>query len=263
MTLRTPGLECSTSRSPAFETTSLEFRDPHPERGPGHYIAGIAFPRGFTDSMTSGAAPRAPSIRRRVTLPNRNLPGATTSNLLVGKVLANHYRAVWTSPWDGRARAVSPVHLSASRFRRRFAMPARRRLLGGGSPVTTAACLGSQSLSVTAAMAANEVVSRGVTIPAFYTPPATLPAANGAVVRTEPLPLALSLPGINGPLARPGDPPHVQVHRLHRSPGRRHRRLHRTRRAWWGGGPRPWSRSRPGRWGRATSAPRRWALQYR
>ena len=42
--------------------------------------------------------------------------------------------------------------------------------------------------------------SRGVAVPAFYTPPATLPAANGALVRTEPLPLALSLPGIKGPL---------------------------------------------------------------
>ncbi|AEV84016.1 triacylglycerol lipase [Actinoplanes sp. SE50] len=42
--------------------------------------------------------------------------------------------------------------------------------------------------------------SRGVTIPDFYTPPATLPAADGALVRTEPLPLALSLPGITGPL---------------------------------------------------------------
>ncbi|SNY38492.1 lipase family protein [Paractinoplanes atraurantiacus] len=39
-----------------------------------------------------------------------------------------------------------------------------------------------------------------VTIPAFYTPPATLPAADGALVRTESLPLALSLPGITGTL---------------------------------------------------------------
>lgn len=45
----------------------------------------------------------------------------------------------------------------------------------------------------------NEV-SRGVTIPAFYNPPAQLPAANGALIRSEPLPLALSLPGVDGPL---------------------------------------------------------------
>lgn len=44
------------------------------------------------------------------------------------------------------------------------------------------------------------MVSRGVTIPEFYTPPADLPSADGALVRSEPLPLALSLPGIDGPL---------------------------------------------------------------
>ncbi|WP_455567439.1 lipase family protein [Streptomyces caelestis] len=42
------------------------------------------------------------------------------------------------------------------------------------------------------------VVSRGVAIPAFYTPPAQLPAANGALIRQEPLPLGLSLPGLDG-----------------------------------------------------------------
>ena len=47
---------------------------------------------------------------------------------------------------------------------------------------------------------AGPVVSRGVTIPAFYTPPATLPQDNGELVRTEALPLALSLPGIDGTL---------------------------------------------------------------
>lgn len=77
-------------------------------------------------------------------------------------------------------------------------MPARRRLMAAA--VTAAACLGAQSLSVTAATAGDEVVSRGVTIPAFYNPPATLPAANGTLIRTEPLPLALSLPGLDGPL---------------------------------------------------------------
>ncbi|HKT04080.1 MAG TPA: lipase family protein [Rugosimonospora sp.] len=39
-----------------------------------------------------------------------------------------------------------------------------------------------------------------MTIPAFYTPPAALPQANGALVRTEALPLAVSLPGITGTL---------------------------------------------------------------
>ncbi|GGN43992.1 alpha/beta fold hydrolase [Streptomyces fuscichromogenes] len=77
-------------------------------------------------------------------------------------------------------------------------MPARRRLLAAA--VTAAACLGAQALASTAATAADEVVSRGVTIPAFYDPPAGLPSANGTLIRSEPLPLALSLPGLDGPL---------------------------------------------------------------
>ncbi|MFG2939525.1 lipase family protein [Streptomyces sp. NPDC048282] len=77
-------------------------------------------------------------------------------------------------------------------------MPARRKLLAAA--VTAAACLGAQALASTAATAADEVVSRGVTIPAFYDPPAELPSANGTLIRSEPLPLALSLPGLDGPL---------------------------------------------------------------
>ncbi|MEV0176796.1 lipase family protein [Streptomyces sp. NPDC050803] len=76
-------------------------------------------------------------------------------------------------------------------------MPARRRFVAAA--VAAAACLGTQALSGTAT-AADEVVSRGVTIPAFYNPPATLPAADGTLVRTEPLPLALHLPSLDGPL---------------------------------------------------------------
>ncbi|MET7567522.1 lipase family protein [Streptomyces sp. NPDC005492] len=80
-------------------------------------------------------------------------------------------------------------------------MPARTRILAAA--VTAAACIGTQALAITAAGAAtasDEVVSRGVTIPAFYNPPTTLPAADGALVRSEPLPLALSLPGLDGTL---------------------------------------------------------------
>lgn len=82
-------------------------------------------------------------------------------------------------------------------------MPARRRLLAAA--VTAATCLGAQALSYATATAADAsspetVVSRGVEIPAFYTPPTTLPAPNGAVIRTEPLPLAISLPTLDGPL---------------------------------------------------------------
>ncbi|MFE9453702.1 lipase family protein [Streptomyces sp. NPDC006739] len=74
-------------------------------------------------------------------------------------------------------------------------MPVRIPLLA--IAVAAAACLGAQSLP---AAASDTVVSRGVTIPAFYDPPAALPAADGTVIRSEPLPLALSLPGIDGPL---------------------------------------------------------------
>ncbi|OIJ28145.1 lipase family protein [Nocardioides luteus] len=49
-----------------------------------------------------------------------------------------------------------------------------------------------------AADSGTTVVSRGVEIPEFYNPPATLPAGDGELVRTEPLPLGagLSIPGI-------------------------------------------------------------------
>jgi hypothetical protein len=69
-----------------------------------------------------------------------------------------------------------------------------RRLLRGG---VLAAALVFASVQA-APVAAAEVVSRGVVIPAFYQPPASLPAANGALVRTEPLPLAISLPSLGG-----------------------------------------------------------------
>ncbi|GAA1015948.1 lipase family protein [Streptomyces thermogriseus] len=77
-------------------------------------------------------------------------------------------------------------------------MPARRRLLTVAA--ATAACLGVQALPATAATEPTEVISRGVRIPAFYTPPTGLPQADGTLIRSEPLPLALSLPGLRGPL---------------------------------------------------------------
>ncbi|MFI7341587.1 lipase family protein [Streptomyces sp. NPDC050085] len=77
-------------------------------------------------------------------------------------------------------------------------MPAPTRLLAAA--VTVAACLGAQALPAAAATGTDHEVSRGVTIPAFYNPPAELPDTNGALVRSEPLPLALSLPTLHGPL---------------------------------------------------------------
>ncbi|GGW71226.1 triacylglycerol lipase [Streptomyces lucensis JCM 4490] len=77
-------------------------------------------------------------------------------------------------------------------------MPVRTRL--PALAIAVAACLGAQTAAALPAGALDTVVSRGVTIPAFYTPPSTLPAADGTLIRSEPLPLALSLPGLDGPL---------------------------------------------------------------
>lgn len=79
-------------------------------------------------------------------------------------------------------------------------MPARKRSLLAAA-LTATACLGAQCLALTTATpatASDEVVSRGVTIPEFYNPPTTLPTSDGTLIRTEPLPLALSLPGLDG-----------------------------------------------------------------
>ncbi|MFL4952538.1 lipase family protein [Streptomyces sp. MMS24-I31] len=76
-------------------------------------------------------------------------------------------------------------------------MPARRYLLASA---VAAASLCTQAFPAIAATDSGPVVSRGVTIPGFYNPPAELPAADGALIRSEPLPLALSLPGVDGPL---------------------------------------------------------------
>lgn len=77
-------------------------------------------------------------------------------------------------------------------------MSMNTRLLAAA--VTAAVCLGAQAVPAAAVTGTDPVVSRGVTIPAFYNPPASLPAADGALIRSEPLTLALSLPGIGGPL---------------------------------------------------------------
>ncbi|MFG2565132.1 lipase family protein [Streptomyces sp. NPDC048567] len=73
-----------------------------------------------------------------------------------------------------------------------------RPLRAAAVAVTAAACVAAYAAPASATDGTEPVVSRGVTIPAFYDPPAQLPAANGALIRTEPLPLALSLPGLDG-----------------------------------------------------------------
>lgn len=66
------------------------------------------------------------------------------------------------------------------------------------SAALLAATLGASFFTMTAAPAQADTVSRGVTVPSFYTPPATLPIADGALVRTESFKPALSLPGLDG-----------------------------------------------------------------
>ncbi|WP_406455863.1 lipase family protein [Streptomyces sp. NBC_00876] len=82
------------------------------------------------------------------------------------------------------------------------AVPARRQRPGvmraAAVAVTAAACVAAYAAPASATDGSQPVVSRGVTIPDFYNPPAQLPAANGAVIRHEPLPLGLGLPGLDG-----------------------------------------------------------------
>ncbi|MFE6287136.1 lipase family protein [Streptomyces sp. NPDC057877] len=81
-------------------------------------------------------------------------------------------------------------------------MPARSRtrlLAVAVTTATAAACLGAQALPAAASTETERSAARDITVPAFYTPPATLPEANGALVRSEPLPLAISLPTLGGP----------------------------------------------------------------
>ncbi|MFF1921710.1 lipase family protein [Streptomyces sp. NPDC058221] len=80
--------------------------------------------------------------------------------------------------------------------------PGRRHHHGAArvwAVAVTTACAVAYAVPATAADGTTEpVVSRGVTIPDFYNPPAELPAANGALVRHEALPLGLSIPGLDG-----------------------------------------------------------------
>lgn len=62
---------------------------------------------------------------------------------------------------------------------------------------------GSLSMLATPAQAATadgDTVVRGTTIPAFYNPPASLPAKNGTLIRSEAMSVALTLPTPSGKL---------------------------------------------------------------
>ncbi|WP_329041281.1 lipase family protein [Streptomyces sp. NBC_00178] len=94
-----------------------------------------------------------------------------------------------------RTRSISPLSTSSGRSAAPAGRTARLRL--PAVALTGAVCAGLCSVPASAA-GTEPVVSRGVTIPAFYDPPAELPSANGALIRTEALPLGLSIPGLDG-----------------------------------------------------------------
>ncbi|MGP2442814.1 lipase family protein [Streptomyces sp. JW3] len=88
--------------------------------------------------------------------------------------------------------------MSRKRYRSRTTR-AGARLLAGTVAGAVGLCLATGPASATdTAIATEPVVSRGITIPPFYDPPAELPAVNGALVRTEPMELGLSIPGLDG-----------------------------------------------------------------
>ncbi|AIV38152.1 lipase family protein [Streptomyces sp. CCM_MD2014] len=143
-------------------------------------------------------------------------------------------------------------------------MPPRPRMLAAA--ITAALALGAQAVPAAAADGAatgpSATTSRGVEIPAFYTPPSELPGADGTLIRTEPLPLALSLPGIDGPL-----------------PGRATRLMYKSTDAngeavavtgayvepaakWRGGGPRPLVAVAPGTMGQGDQCAASMALEH-
>ncbi|WP_435843735.1 lipase family protein [Streptomyces fructofermentans] len=150
-------------------------------------------------------------------------------------------------------------HEPAPSARGRRLTTARGRLLA--TALAALACLSVQALSATPATASADVVSRGVTIPAFYTPPTSLPAADGALVRTAPLPLALSLPSVDGPL------PGTATRLMYKSTDSTGWPVAVTgayiepTAAWKGGGPRPLVALAPGTMGQGDQCAASMALQ--
>lgn len=93
----------------------------------------------------------------------------------------------------------------ASRDLRARAVFGRTRPPAVAAVVAALACLALPAAPAAAATGPEPVrpAPSHARVPAFYDPPAQLPDTNGELIRTEPLPLGLSLPGPHGPL--PGE----------------------------------------------------------
>ncbi|MEU9506716.1 lipase family protein [Micromonospora sp. NPDC048170] len=145
--------------------------------------------------------------------------------------------------------------------------PSRRQAPAGvrvlAVVVGAAACLGVSGVPAAASGGSEPVVSRGVTIPVFYNPPAELPSANGTLIRSEPLPLGLSIPGLDG---RPM--PGTATRLMYRSTDSNGRAVGVTgaylepSTAWRGGGPRPLVAVASGTMGQGDQCAPSMALQY-
>ena len=143
--------------------------------------------------------------------------------------------------------------------------PSARRAIGLRILAVAAAAATYLAGSGAAAAAddATPVVSRGVTIPAFYHPPADLPATNGTLIRTEPLPLGLSIPGLDG-RAMPG----TATRLMYRSTDSNGRPVAVTgayiepSAAWRGAGPRPLVAVASGTMGQGAQCAPSFSLQH-
>ncbi|MQY13424.1 putative inactive lipase [Streptomyces sp. RB5] len=130
----------------------------------------------------------------------------------------------------------------------------RRPIRSLAAVLVTAFCVLAQALTAGPAAA--------VEVPAFYTPPASLPAANGALVRTEPLPLAVSLPGLPGPF------PGTATRLMYKSTDSTGQAVAVTgaylepTMPWLGGGPRPLVAVAPGTMGQGDRCSASLGLQY-